>query len=597
MLDLCPYRSKGLVASFILLATATLSAEFERLRRPVALALLESEKTLLVANRDSGTVSVIDLLRQDVTGEYRVGNRLSDLRVGSSRSVILATDEASHELLVLKWSGKRLDVVSRTAVNHSPVSLTIDPTGKRCFVASLWARRMSIVDLTDLSAPQVQLRIDLSFAPRQQLLLPKRKKLIVADSFGGNVALIDLESARVLAERSFPAHNIRGLSMSPDGERVFLAHQILHSEESTTSDGVHWGGVMSNVISNFAVEELLSKPAGNLPTLGSIRYLGHPDKAAADPDDLMVTSDHRQIVAYAGAGEVAVSDPGANYFKTISVGRRPTALAMTTDEKQLYVANTLSDSISVIDLEKQNPVARISLGSTREFSLAEQGELLFHDASLASDGWYSCHSCHTDGHSNGGLNDNFGDDSYGAPKRVLSLLGVADTKPWTWSGKADNLTNQIRKSIAVTMQGPEPSDNQVKALEAYLKTLQPAPSLNMARQDNDKRAVERGRRLFTSLNCTDCHQPSTYTSAEAYDVGLRDELGRTTFNPPSLRGVSQRPRLFHDNRAANLRAVFGKHGHQLDRKLTRDELDVLLSFLKSLVAALSVDLSCAASLR
>jgi cytochrome c peroxidase len=88
--------------------------------------------------------------------------------------------------------------------------------------------------------------------------------------------------------------------------------------------------------------------------------------------------------------------------------------------------------------------------------------------------------------------------------------------------------------------------------------------------------------LFTSLNCADCHQPSTYTSTDAYDVGLRDELGHTKFNPPSLRGVSHRPRLFHDNRATNLRVVFEKHGHQLDHKLTRDELDTLLSFLNSL---------------
>jgi YVTN family beta-propeller protein len=339
---------------------------------------------------------------------------------------------------------------------------------------------------------------------------------------------------------------------------------------------------MSNVISNFSVDELLSKAVGKLSTLGAIRYLGHPDKAAADPDTLVMTSRGRQIVAYAGAAEVAVSDPGGNYFKTIAVGHRPTALVLSSDEKHLYVASTLSDEISVIDVDKQKSVAQILLGPTPRLSLAEQGELLFHDARLASDGWYSCHSCHTDGHSNGGLNDNFGDDSYGAPKRVLSLLGVADTKPWTWSGEAENLASQIRKSIEVTMQGPKPSDHQVQALEAYIRTLVPPPSLTAARQVDDNLTIERGRRLFTSLNCADCHQPSTYTSTDAYDIGLRDELGHTKFNPPSLRGVSQRHRLFHDNRATNLRAVFEKHGHQLDRKLTRDELDTLLSFLNSL---------------
>ena len=55
-------------------------------------------------------------------------------------------------------------------------------------------------------------------------------------------------------------------------------------------------------------------------------------------------------------------------------------------------------------------------------------------AKLAHDGWFSCHSCHTDGHTNSRLNDSLGDGSFGAPKRVLSLLGVNDTAPWAWNG-------------------------------------------------------------------------------------------------------------------------------------------------------------------
>jgi len=557
-------------------------ATARRLRRPVALALIDADRTLLVANRDSGSISEVDLSRREVAAEYNVGTRISDLKVGPSGSTVVATDEASHELLVLKWNNKTLQVVSRTPVSHSPVSVVFDAKKNRCMTASLWSRRLNVVDLSKPSAPKIQKGVDLSFAPRKQLLLPKKQKLIVAGSFGGNLAVLDLETLEVVAERTFPGHNIRGLAASNDGDRVSLAHQILHSEESTTSDGVHWGGVMSNVISNFAVADLFAKPTGELSTLGAIRYLGHPDKAAADPDALIITKDSRQIVAYAGASEVAISDPGANYFKPVSVGRRPTALALSSDERRLYVANTLSDTISVIDVTNRKPVTQISLGPKPKLSLAEQGELLFHDASLSSDSWYSCHSCHTDGHSNGGLNDNFGDDSYGAPKRVLSLLGVAETGPWTWSGKADRLQDQIRKSIQVTMQGPEPGDLQVQALEAYLKTLKPPPSLVTARGNADRQPLKKGRRLFSTLGCVDCHQPSTYTSADSYDVGLRDELGHTAFNPPSLRGVSQRARLFHDNRAANLHAVFEGHAHQLDRKLSDDELDALIQFLSSL---------------
>jgi cytochrome c peroxidase len=66
------------------------------------------------------------------------------------------------------------------------------------------------------------------------------------------------------------------------------------------------------------------------------------------------------------------------------------------------------------------------------------------------------------------------------------------------------------------------------------------------------------------------------------DVGLRDEAGQKLFNPPSLRGVSQRQQFFHDGRAATLEEVFSDFGHQVDESLTEDELRDLVRFLRSL---------------
>ena len=85
----------------------------------------------------------------------------------------------------------------------------------------------------------------------------------------------------------------------------------------------------------------------------------------------------------------------------------------------------------------------------------------------------SCHSCHTDGHTNNLLSDTLGDGSYGAPKRVPSLLGVAATGPWTWTGSIPRLEDQIRKSIVTTMHGTKPTDEQVADLAAYLSSLAP----------------------------------------------------------------------------------------------------------------------------
>ena len=252
----------------------------------------------------------------------------------------------------------------------------------------------------------------------------------------------------------------------------------------------------------------------------------------------------------------------------------------SADNKRLFIANTSADSISVVDLAKPEAISNISLGLAAELSAADRGEVLFYDAKLSHDGWLSCHSCHTDGHTNGKLADTLGDGTYGTRKRILSLRGVGDTGPWAWNGSITELEHQVTKSITSTMQGPKPGAEQMQDLAAYLRTLPPPPpKLNRRADDED---VRRGRDIFAKQSCTRCHMPPLYTSAGVYDVGLKDEAGHDTFNPPSLRGVSQGGPYFHDGRAATLADVFTRQRHQIKTELTKRELEDLLIFLGTL---------------
>ena len=70
-----------------------------------------------------------------------------------------------------------------------------------------------------------------------------------------------------------------------------------------------------------------------------------------------------------------------------------------------------------------------------------------------------------------------------------------------------------------------------------------------------------GRRVFEQRKCAACHVAPEYTSSGRYDVGLKDEVGHHEFNPPSLRGVSNRDSFLHDGRAGSLEDVFLKEKH------------------------------------
>jgi cytochrome c peroxidase len=152
------------------------------------------------------------------------------------------------------------------------------------------------------------------------------------------------------------------------------------------------------------------------------------------------------------------------------------------------------------------------------------------------------------------------------------------------------LEDQVRKSVELTMRGPQLDDRKIEDLTAFLRTLPQPPSLMTARY-GDRLAtqapelaasIERGRAIFNEKLCSTCHTPGVYTSSATYDVDLPDERGQREFNPPSLRGVSQRNRLFHDNRSNGLTEVFAKYRHGLDGQLTVRQIEDLVAFLRSL---------------
>src|SRR4051812_16771392 len=94
-------------------------------RRPAALATSGDGTRLYVANRDSGTLSTINVALRCVVAEQDVGRRLSDVVFLGASSRLLATDEANHELLVLETcpESSRLKIMRRLAVSPYPVSI------------------------------------------------------------------------------------------------------------------------------------------------------------------------------------------------------------------------------------------------------------------------------------------------------------------------------------------------------------------------------------------------------------------------------------------------------------------------------------------
>ena len=542
-------------------------------------------------------MSVLRAEPKQVTLEsnFKVGRRLMDLAVHPRQHWLATIDSQADELVLLRYQIDQsercqLTVTARHSAPKGLLRLDWLPDG-RLMVSSAWSRQISLWRVDSAGPPQLALdsTIELPFAPCNICVTPNDQAIVVADAFGGNLALIRLNPLHVSVVQ-IPGHNIRGLTMSHDQTTVLVAHQMLNDFIPTTRDHVFWGNVVSSMLRSISLDQLSSPTATNTaPAVrrvhGSLFPLGQEGHAAGDPSEVTITDNGYLCICLSGVGEVAIRPTGQRRFRRIPVGRGPSS--QTGFGNRLAVANRFEDTVVILQLKTGKILQRIPLGPTpAKETEAERGERLFFDAKLSLDGWYSCHSCHTEGHTCGLLNDNFGDETMGAPKRIPTLLGVGTTGPYAWNGRHHSLQSQIRSSLQRTMHTNEeasihPAD--LSAIEAYLRTLQPPPDLTTSRgRPLNAASIDRGSQQFHQLGCADCHIPPAYTSTRTYDVGLHDEKGQQAFNPPSLRGLSHRRVLLHDGRYTSLAELLRSHPTPDGLEIGNRERQDLLTFLRSL---------------
>lgn len=532
------------------------------------------DKVAYVTNLGSGDITVVDTADHRLT-EVRIGRGLSTIALlpasaGDIRNA-LAIDHAANEALMLELDGRRVDIVDRLKIPAADRA-AISKQHALAVVTSRWSDVVTVIDLRQKFAIRHEVKV--GFLPGE-LVCINDTTFLLADRFGGSLALLDASTGKVTSEAAIRGHNIRGVL--PDGDDVLIAHQILSEISRTEFGDVHWGTLMQNVVSRVSMSQL--KQGDPVPTTIAV---GDVENGAADPGGMIRLPDNRIAVTLSGVDEVLVSTlpdrRGRFQFATgrrVQVGIRPTRVA-TTDTGTLLVVNSLGDSLSFVD--PAGDVQTIENHNKQpEPTAVQRGERAFFSAKLSHDGWLSCHSCHSQGHTPGLLADTLGDNAFDNPKLIPSLLGVGETAPFGWSANFDKLEPQAAKSILTTLHG-EPNKQAAADITAYLRTLTPPSPIAESGS-----LADRGRDTFIKQDCVGCHNPGTaMTSAKLYDVGFRDETGQQQFNPPSLRAIRFRHRFFHDGRARSLEQAIRLHAKGLGKSIGRDDILAIRAYLLSL---------------
>lgn len=556
-------------------------------RRPAQAVLLDEGKLLAIANQRSGSVTLMETASGKVLSETQVGMKLTAITAlprltadANQETRLALTDFTGHELIFALLTGHELKVTRRVSVARYPVGVAESPDGETAVVASRWSRRLTLVPADDeTTKPRV---LDLPFAPGS-LAFGDAGSLIVSEAFGGRIGVLPHGKFR-LQVHELPVHNVRDLAVR-DG-RLWFSHQLLRDTARTEEEHIHWGVLIENFVSSLPLESLIraNETEADALTLQPERVrIGDAGDGAGDPSGVAVMSD-RLAVTIAGTAQLALIDRVGVREIRLPTGARPVQVLCDETRQRAFVVNSIGESVTIVDLKEPAVIRTIPLGKTPKRGRVERGEAAFFNARLSLENWMSCHSCHTDGHTSNRLADTLGDGGYGNAKRIPTLLGTKDTGPWAWTGSQKTLRGQLQKSFRSTMHSPSPTPEVVSDLTAYLMTLPPAPSLLEARRPSSSQAkpafVLAGANVFQASGCVECHAGRQFTANSAFDVELEDQLGLRRFNPPSLKGVSQRDRLLHDGRARSLDEVLDVHPPR--HSLSREERSQLIEFLSSL---------------
>lgn len=581
---------RGLGTYCLVIAITTLPAvaycqSRQGLQRPVAMVVDPANSTLYLASGEAPRITSFQL----ESGESRTlaipVNHVVDLvHRKKSDALLVVVSNRESPLLRLDISNGRTEPIP-LQLTHLPARIALTPNQDLLAISITWGFCVAVVPIgadgnVDVARASV---VPLRFPPKEIVSIDD-DHFLVADALAGQLATIDVRLGSFIVEHELNGHHIAGLHLSGNGANVLISHQRLSGIAETSRDDIHWGNLMQNLVSVLPIHVALDPFRSGTRSIRSQR-LGRTGHGAADPMGVVGLRDGRWAIAASGTNKIVFGQQGSAHISTVDVGTRPTRL-VAIDDQRLACLNSLDETISILSVEPPALLSTIGQAKVPQ-SPVELGERAFYSAQLSHDGWMSCNSCHIEGLSPDLLVDTLGDGSFGNAKRIPQLMHTAHTGPWGWDGSKLTLAQQLVSTLRTTMHRPDQHRQRYGSDEALSEQLIEFLTHRLPVESSSELALQTssvlpGQRLFETGGCAKCHDPqSNFTTPAVYNLGLKDEQGIATFNPPSLLGLSKRRRYFHDGRFSSLEALLQNHPRD-DMDWRVDEAQSLLAYLKSL---------------
>jgi YVTN family beta-propeller protein len=591
-----------------------------RYKTPRNLALSPNGRELYVTCEASDTVVVVDVAARRKVAEIAVGRQPEDVTFAPDGRRAFVSNRLDDTVSVVDTRTRK--TVAGVRVGGEPHGLLTDRAGKRLYVLNTMSDSISVIDTATLKETK---RLTASRGAWSLALSPDGSRLLATNNLSrfvkfrtppmSEITVVDTQSATVIDRAVAPETNLlQGIDWHPSGEFALFTlnrtknlvpmTRLLQGWTITSGLGILW--------KDGRVDQVL---------------LDEPGTCFPDPTDVAVTPDGRlALVTSSSTDRVAVVDlakltkllksssdeerrdvlpnhlgkPTEFVVGHIPTGTCPRGILITPDGRTAFVANSLDDSLTVLDVRELEALGRIDLGGPKEITKARYGERVFNNAKNAFHRQFSCHTCHPDGHVDGLTYDTEPDGIGAGPVDNRTLRGILDTAPFKWEGTNPSLSRQCGARLAVFFSRVQPfTPEELSALDYYICTIPRPPNRYRPLGAELTAAQRRGKGVFDrtqtndrrpipkELRCVTCHFPPLYTDRERHDVGTKMWLDEVAdFDTPHLSNIYDSAPYLHNGIAETLEEIWTKYNpydqHGVTNDLTKDQLNDLIEYLKTL---------------
>jgi YVTN family beta-propeller protein len=311
------------------------------------------------------------------------------------REYVYVTNGGSDTVTVLDVVNVRVD--RELPVGHNPVAVAVSPTRNEIYVVNSGAAPANgSLSVIDAEHNAVVATIPLHRLPLSIDLKADGTVAYVANSGSNSVSVIDLTARREVAQLAVGDQPVF-VRLAPDGKTLVVANLLGNS--ATIIDAAS-GKMRATFAGCPGASEVVIVPDSSkafLPCAAGhqvmVVALAEPDAHPAEPDRLETLMDVGRapvdLALKPDGGEIFVSNSLSNSVSeiynstdevgdTYMIGNTPVRGIISRDNSLLYVANDRSQEVTVYSIDDGKRIGSVSVGDgPAAFAFSSAGHLLF----------------------------------------------------------------------------------------------------------------------------------------------------------------------------------------------------------------------------